>query len=166
VGLLRDETPLSEASSRELAAAIEAGEAHRLDRVRVSSMRGGRNHVTVGQERTYVKDYDVELAKDSVIGNPIVGHLFSGIVLDVAPSIDSTGSGVAITVRFSRSSVPEVLPSFPTPYGAVQVPDMADFRIRTAVEAPFGRTTVVAAASAHGRRTVLLLTPRLRRAGE
>jgi hypothetical protein len=43
---------------------------------------------------------------------------------------------------------------------------MRVIRLRTGLEVPFGRTAVVGSVAENGRRTVLLLTPTLRRAGD
>jgi hypothetical protein len=113
-----------------------------------------------------VRDFEVEIAEDAVIGNPVVGTAFAGAVVDVQPSPNSTGDGAAITVRFSRTWLPEELPTFATVWGAIHVPEMRVIRLRTSLEVPFGRTAVVGAAAEKGRRTLLLLTPTLRRAGD
>jgi hypothetical protein len=152
--------------SPEDAAAIEAaltdGSARLVDRLAVSSRMGARNFVRVGEDRVYVTDYAVELAEGAFLGNPIVQTLSTGSVLDVEAGLDSTRTGVALNVRFTRLWEPQRTATSPTPWGEVEVPDVRVMRLRTSLWVPLGRTAVVGASSEGGRRTLLLLTPRLR----
>ncbi len=147
-----------------LAKALGDGSALLLERVRVSSLAGQRNNVAALEQRTYVADFEVEIAEDAVISNPVVQILRSGIVLDVRPQITSARDSVVISVGLNRS-VPFQTPRLvKTVVGDMQCPDMRLHELRTDVEIPFGRTAVAGAFGAQGgRRTVLLLTPRLTR---
>lgn len=160
------ETLLSEEGSKELTAALKGGTATRIDVLRVAAAQSTRNFVAAGRQRSYVRDFDVEIAEDSAIGKPVIGVVFAGAVLDVQPSINSTWDGAAIAVRFQRTWLPDELPTFATSWGTVQVPEMRSLRIRTNLEVPFGRTAVVGSFVENGRRTLLLLTPTLRRVGD
>lgn len=42
------------------------------------------NHIFIGEQRAYVRDFDVQIAQGAVIAKPIVGILQSGAALDVA----------------------------------------------------------------------------------
>jgi hypothetical protein len=161
-----NEAVLSDAGAKELAAAFEKGGAVRVDRLRVSAMQSARNYVSAGKQRAYVRDFEVEIAEDAVIGNPVMGTAFAGAVVDVQPSVNSTWDGAAITVRFSRTWLPDEMPTFETSWGPIHVPDMRMIRLRTSLEVPFGKTAVVGSAAEKGRKTLLLLTPTLRRAGD
>lgn len=56
----------------------------------VAALRGtgsggsSRNHVRIGRQQAYVKDFDVEIAQAAVIADPIIDTLEEGVVLDVA----------------------------------------------------------------------------------
>jgi hypothetical protein len=157
---------LTDEGAKELAAALKGGTATRVDTLRVAAGQSTRNYVAAGRERSYVQDFAVEIAEDAVIGNPIVRTVFAGAVVDVQPSVNSTWDGAAITVRFQRTWLPDELPTFATSWGQVHVPEMRVLRLRTGLEIPFGRTAVVGSVIENGRRTLLLLTPTLRRAGD
>ena len=43
---------------------------------------GGRNNLFVGRQLSYISDFDVEIAQASQIGDPIVGTIREGVVLD------------------------------------------------------------------------------------
>ncbi|MCG3133489.1 MAG: hypothetical protein HMLKMBBP_00663 [Planctomycetes bacterium] len=53
-----------------------------LRRVMTSGGPGGRNHIFVGSEITYVSDFDVEIAQAAQIGDPVVGKIREGTLLD------------------------------------------------------------------------------------
>lgn len=54
-----------------------------LRRVMSSGGPGGRNNLFVGTQLSYISDFDVEIAQASQIGDPIVGTLREGVLLDV-----------------------------------------------------------------------------------
>lgn len=43
-----------------------------------------RAHISIGEQRAFVQDFDVEIAQGAVIAKPVIGVLQSGVVLDVA----------------------------------------------------------------------------------
>jgi hypothetical protein len=53
-----------------------------LRRVMSSGGPGGRNNIFVGNQISYISDFDVEIAQASQIGDPIVGTLREGVMLD------------------------------------------------------------------------------------
>ncbi len=63
------------------------------------SAPAGRS-VCVGSviERAYVADWDVEVAQESRIGDPIIGHAFGGVVMNL--KLLPTGSRKAVAARF------------------------------------------------------------------
>jgi|GEM_PF-6696701 len=155
---------LSPEAEAALAKALGDGSAQLLERVRVSSLAGQRNNVAALEERSYVSDFEVEIAEDAVISNPVVRTLRSGIVLDVRPQITSARDSVVVSVRLNRSMPFQAPRLVKTIVGDIQCPDMRLHELRTDIEIPFGRTAVAGAFGAQGgRRTVLLLTPRLTR---
>jgi hypothetical protein len=61
------------------------------------------NHIFIGEQRAYVRDFDVEIAQGAVIAKPIVGTLQSGAALDVAVG------GVVVVSYTERMEVVSVL---------------------------------------------------------
>jgi len=53
-----------------------------LRRVFSSGGPGGRNNIFIGNQISYISDFDVEIAQASQIGDPIVGTLREGVMLD------------------------------------------------------------------------------------
>ena len=117
----------------------------------------------MGRERSYLADYEVEIAEDAVTSNPIVQRVLAGVVLNVNAGLSSTGDSATLGVRFSRTWLTDPLRVVKTQNGEIQVPELRVVRLRTDLEVPFGATAVVGSAGDAGRRTLLLLTPRLKR---
>jgi HEAT repeat protein len=61
------------------------------------------NHIFIGEQRAYVRDFDVQIAQGAVIAKPIVGILQSGSALDVAVG------GVVVVSYTERMEVVSVL---------------------------------------------------------
>ncbi len=53
-----------------------------IRRVMSSGGPGGRNNIFVGTQISYISDFDVEIAQAAQIGDPIVGTLREGVLLD------------------------------------------------------------------------------------
>lgn len=51
-------------------------------RVATSGGPGGRNHLFVGSQVSYISDFDVEIAQAAQIGDPIVSTIREGVTLD------------------------------------------------------------------------------------
>jgi len=51
-------------------------------RVQSGGGPGGRNNIFVGRQLSYISDFDVEIAQFSQIGDPIVGTIREGVLLD------------------------------------------------------------------------------------
>jgi hypothetical protein len=146
-----------------LEAAIASEEALRLDSVRVTNMRLGRNSVMAGRRISYLADYEVEIAEKSTIADPVIQTCLSGAGLDVEPALSAGGRSVQMNLRFMRAHLQMPLRTAPTPHGEIDVPQMDVFRARMALHVPLGQTLVVATAGAGGRTKLLLVTNELRR---
>jgi HEAT repeat protein len=53
-----------------------------IRRLKTGGGPGGRNHIFVGRQLSYISDFDVEIAQASQIGDPIVGTIREGVILD------------------------------------------------------------------------------------
>jgi type II secretory pathway component GspD/PulD (secretin) len=58
-----------------------------------------RGNLFVANQFAYVKDYDVEVANDAVIADPIPGTVMDGISLDVRPTISADRKYVTLEMR-------------------------------------------------------------------
>lgn len=155
---------LNDAARLALQAAFKTGDAKSLGATRVAAMRGARNAVTGGRRTAYVADYEVEIAGESVIANPVIQRSLSGTGLDVLPQLTPGGQAADTTLRFVRTDVQRPLRTVDTPHGKLSVPEMDMFRLRSALQVPLGKTMIVGSTGDKGRRRLLLVTTRLRRA--
>ncbi|MHC5012537.1 MAG: hypothetical protein ACYTG6_16595 [Planctomycetota bacterium] len=158
---LGDVTVLDEAQHGALREARAAGSALLRDAGRLTSFRGTRNTVESGDRVIWLQDYEVNIAEESDIGNPVVQEVLSGLVLDVSAGLASDGGSVAMEVRFTRTNVLKPFRRLNTLHGDVELPEMQVLRYRAATHAPLGETVVAASWREGPNRILLLLTPRL-----
>lgn len=154
--------PLSAAATDALQAARTSGDAVTLDALRLTSMRGRQNVVRAGTVVNYLQDYEVEIAQASEIGNPVFMDVFVGSQLTLSAGLAPDGQAAQLEVDFARTAMPMPIPKMNTNHGEIELPELEIFQLRTAVDAPFGRTVLVGSWAHGGRRRMLLLTPVLR----
>ncbi len=53
-----------------------------IRRVMATGGPGGRNYIFVGRQESYISDFDVEIAQASQIGDPVIGVIREGVMLD------------------------------------------------------------------------------------
>ncbi len=53
-----------------------------IRRLKTGGGPGARNNIFVGRQLSYISDFDVEIAQASQIGDPIVGTIREGVILD------------------------------------------------------------------------------------
>lgn len=141
-----------------LAAAIRAEDASRHGSVRVTTMGGARNASVNGKKIAYLSDYEVEIAQDAVIANPVMQLSISGMLLDVESATTSTDGAVDLVLRFMQTRLRDPIREVMTPHGNLEMPQLDVFRVRTALRIPVGRTVLVASTGSGDRRTLLLVT--------
>lgn len=66
---------------------------------RVTAFNTQRAHILVADQQAYIKDFDVEIATNSVAFDPIVGIVQSGLALDVRPIISNDRKYVTLELR-------------------------------------------------------------------
>lgn len=66
---------------------------------RLSALPGYRTGMMVGSRAAYVADYDVDVAQDSRIADPIVGLAFDGLVANLRPTLSLDRSRVRAEVE-------------------------------------------------------------------
>lgn len=58
-----------------------------------------RANVTIAQQQAYVQDYDVEIATNATIADPVIGVVQSGVVLDVKPIISADKKYITLELQ-------------------------------------------------------------------
>jgi hypothetical protein len=120
----------------------------------ITGYSGQRVALYRGIQRAYLQDYDVEVAQEAVISDPIVNILQTGLSFDVRPV---AGDGkVVLTIRAQFSAAPEPLRTIMTPSGMLQIPEQTFVRFSTTVTVTEDAFVVVAGGSAEGGWSLLL----------
>ncbi|KAF0240048.1 MAG: hypothetical protein FD180_5075 [Planctomycetota bacterium] len=161
-GLLED---AAAASLRAAAADKARGRvAHRL------VARGGAGRFALAsslKSRTYVRDFDIEIAQQASIPDPVMGELREGILLETRPHFSSGDDVLHIELLIQTARLAELadfkLP--PASGGRLELPRMDCQEIRTVVGVPPGRTALLVCtdfrASSPGWTTAILLRARI-----
>ena len=113
-----------------------------------------RANVFIARQIAYVKDYDIEIATDAIIADPIPATLQDGITLDVRPTVSADRRYITIELRPTLARlVQDIEQSFINVdvtggNGAgllvkIETPDMQIERVRTTVTMPDGGTILV-----------------------
>lgn len=118
---------------------------------------GQRAAVVSSTDRWYLKDYDVELACTTTIGNPVLGRLPTGLSVDVCVDPLSSSPHVSLLVRFDRGVLRE-LRSISTRYGPIQAPSMHEASCHGAVTLAPGETRLFGFSASGPEATLVLLS--------
>ena len=132
--------------------------------------RGGAGRYAFGsslRRRTYVRDFDIEIAQEASIADPVMGELEEGAILEVRPHFSAAEDLLHLEILFQTAHLAELadfkLPA--TSGGRLELPRMDSTEIRTCVALPPGRTLLLAATdyrpSTPGWSTVVLLRARV-----
>lgn len=156
---------LDEKQRAALAAALEQpAEARVLHTSRVTAFSGQRAHARSARMRTYLYDYDIQIAEKAVSADPITGRFEEGALFDVRPSLDFTGTRVTLEVRYEQQALAAALTAFDARLanvGPIHLPVLGRAVIRTCVAAAPEQTVLAATVSltplAGERRCVALL---------
>lgn len=156
------------ATPRTLDAAARASllghdEARVVERARITSPQGVACAQQSGHMRTFIGDYEAEIAEGAAIENPVVEALFEGLQFDLAPAISTGRDGVMLTWRTSyRKQVGERRYAM-TPVGPIEIPRLMLDESDGTRFVPFGRTVIASATrTKEGRVRLLLITPHYR----
>jgi len=126
-----------------------------LGQARLTGFDGQHIVEEEGARRTYLRDYDVEIAKDSKIGDPIRATLFDGFAVSVTGCLG--GGGAILHCRFQRTKLETPMTRHDTEHGPIDTPRLQLTRINTSFWAPFGKAMVAGGASIAERPCVFLV---------
>jgi len=126
-----------------------------------------RANVTIAQQQAYVQDYDVEIATNATIADPVIGVVQSGVVLDVKPIISADKKYITLELQptvadltkladfytsvASSDKTPNRLSDNPINTSGradaktirIQAPELKMTKIRTTVTIPDGGTLLI-----------------------
>ncbi len=112
--------------------AIADKTASSLKRSSIIAFNGQKVNASSVRQRTYVRDYDVEVAQGAQIGDPIVGMIREGMVCEAVPVVFG-GGRILVDLRTAVAKVVEPVESFETPHGAISMPKIDFQRIATSL---------------------------------
>jgi len=103
------------------------------------------------EERSIVRDYDVEVAERSMIADPVVARVLSGFGLDVRAYLLSDRR-VHLTVLADRAALLEVreVATEATRIGAIEIPRIGTHAVASTISVPDGATAVIGSEGGNG----------------
>jgi hypothetical protein len=147
----------ADAGGARLAAILgDAADARVEARASVRVVSGSRAGTFEGRLRSYLSDYEVEIAQDARIGNPVVGRFGEGLMLDVGASLAGSGNALVCEVRADRTAVREMR-SIHTRHGDIDLPNVGLVRFRGGVVVPVGGARLLTTWTEEGRTAALVL---------
>ncbi len=109
-----------------------------------------RANITVVNQISYVKDYDVEVAQAAGIADPIMGVIQDGLVLDVKPTVSNDRKYITLELRPTIATLIRPMPTFSTTLGMIgstsvtlHIPELVVQKAQATVRIPDGGTIVV-----------------------
>ena len=112
-------------------------------------MNTQRANVTMVQQISYVKDFEVEVAQASYIADPQVDVLQDGIVLDVKPTISYDRKYITLELRPTVAELQQPIPTFQTSLAGatlavtMQLPELRVRTVNTTVKVPDGGSVLI-----------------------
>lgn len=119
----------------------KTGRAETLMAPRLTAFNTQRAHLTVVEQRSYIKDFDVEVAQSAYIADPVIGTIQSGVVLDVRPIISNDRKYITLELRPTIATLMEFR-TFETTLGAsgktvtFEIPQIKLQSVETTVRIP------------------------------
>ncbi|MHC4847246.1 MAG: hypothetical protein ACYTEG_02195 [Planctomycetota bacterium] len=101
-----------------------------------------------GREVSYLQDYDVEIAQEATIGDPIRQSVLVGLAVSLHGYLDDAAGGARLDLGLDRTAMEQPVRRVDTEHGPLELPVLELTRVRTAVWAPLGKTVVVGGATA------------------
>lgn len=127
---------------------------------RVTAFNTQRANVAVLNQITYIKDFDVEVAENAAIGDPEIGTVQDGVVLDVRPVVSADRRYVTLELRPTLANVviTTVTSSIASGSGStsvveIETPNVTLRKLRTTVTMPDGGTMLVGGLSQYQQFT-------------
>jgi hypothetical protein len=117
----------------------------------------------MGAKVNYLHDYDVEIAQEATIGDPIPAVAFSGCTAAVRAFLDEGASGARLDLQLALTALDRPMRRVDTEHGPLELPAMALTRLRTSLWVPLDHTCIVGGSWAG--KVPCLFVATVRRAG-
>ncbi len=155
-------------AGRRLEAWVAEGRVQRMHSGRILARSNQRVALTDLEPVCYVYDYDVEIAQDASISDPLIQRIDQGLVVDARPVVAGGGSHVVMEVRMRRLILTgEKMAKLDTEVGTIETPLGEYTQMGCTLSCPVGATASVGGgltprgAAGQTRRPLVLVTPRI-----
>jgi len=126
-----------------LTAVRKSTEANVVSAPRITVFNTQRAYVSIVNQISYVKDYDVEIATNSVAADPEIGTVQDGLVLDVRPTVSHDRRYVTLEMRPTISFIAQPIRTRDITLGGttnvsvrIQLPDITLHSAETTIRVP------------------------------
>ncbi len=117
---------------------------------KVTAFNTQRVNVSLLNQISYVKDFDVEVAQLQEIGDPVMGRIDEGVILDVRPIVSADRRYITLELRPTVARVVRPIATFQTTLGALlstpvflHLPELRLQKVQTTVTVPDGGTILI-----------------------
>ena len=127
----------------EPAAAEALLQGDRLGTLRLLCFDGQQVVSRQGSDRSYLQDFDVEIAQSAKIGDPIRQSVFDGFSAQVRPILDRNRGGAMLHCRIERTDFRDPIRRVMTEHGPVELPAMGITRLSASCWVPLDTPVVL-----------------------
>jgi type II secretory pathway component GspD/PulD (secretin)/tetratricopeptide (TPR) repeat protein len=117
---------------------------------RITAFNTQRVNISLLNQIAYVRDFDVEVAQMMQIGDPVVGRLEEGVILDVTPVVSANRRYITLELRPTVAKVVRPIPTFQSTLGTalstpvfLHLPELKVQKVQTTVTVPDGGTIML-----------------------
>ncbi len=160
--------PLEDPAAEALrTAARDVARGRLLARLVARSRGGEHGQASSVRRRTYVADYDIEIAQHATAADPVVRSLAEGALLEFRPNLSASGESLTLEILLQTARLAGMA-AFSLPAasgGPIDLPRMDCSELRTCVAVTPGKTVLLAATdfrpATAGRTTLILARTRI-----
>jgi hypothetical protein len=128
-------------------AALAAAKASALDRATVVLRSGQRAHASTVRTRSYLGDFDVEVAQEAQLADPVIHTERLGLVADLKAVPSRDGSRVALETQLAWAESASTDRRAETSVGTIELPERRVTTVRGLADVAYGEQWCAAAAA-------------------
>lgn len=115
---------------------------------RLTLFNSQRANVARVNSRSYIQDYDVQVATGTSIFDPVIGHVDSGVVLDVRPTVSHDLRYIDLELHTTLSDIAPNMRTLPAAVGGpnspvIELPELDVQSISSTMRIPDGGTLMI-----------------------
>ncbi|MHC4778812.1 MAG: hypothetical protein ACYTFG_09580 [Planctomycetota bacterium] len=121
-----------------------------LNAPKLTAFNTQRANITLVNQISYVRDYDVEVAQAAAIADPIMGVIQDGLVLDVRPTVSNDRKYITLELRPCVATLVRPIPTLRTTLGmaassnvTLHMPELVVQKAQATVRVPDGGTILL-----------------------